>query len=253
MLGGPDAKGILRLMDRIEVWGLDVMSTGVILAWATEARERGIISENDTMGIKLGWGNYAAYIDTVRLIIEQPNKFYKALARGVEHAASLYGGEDYALAFGGNEMPGYHTGPGAHIGVLTGARHSHLDNAGYSVDQKKKQLSPEKLAEALLPEEHWRQILSSLVICFFTRGIYKPDTVLKTLHLAGFDLAPEDLYRIGKEIHRAKYRFKTREGFSLDNLRLPKRIFETPSSIGKLDEEFIRKTIEHFKQALFKK
>ena len=54
-MGGPDAKGILRLMDRIEVWGLDVMSTGVILAWATEARERGIISENDTMGIKLGW------------------------------------------------------------------------------------------------------------------------------------------------------------------------------------------------------
>ena len=104
-------------------------------------------------GIKLGWGDYAAYIDAVRLIIKQPNKFYKALARGVEHAASLYGGQDYALAFGGNEMPG------AHIGVLTGARHSHLDNAGYSVDQKvltKKQLSPEKFAEDLLSEERWR-------------------------------------------------------------------------------------------------
>jgi aldehyde:ferredoxin oxidoreductase len=256
MLGGSDAKGILKLMDRIEVWGLDVMSTGVIMAWATEAQERGIISENDTMGIKLGWGNYAAYIDAVRLIIEQPNEFYKALSHGVEHAASLYGGEEYALAFGGNEMPGYHTGPGAHIGVLTGARHSHLDNAGYGVDQKvltKKQLSPEKLAEDLLSEERWRQILSSLVICFFAREIYQPDTVSKALHLAGFDLAPEDLYRIGEEIHRAKYRFKTREGFSLDNLRLPKRILETPSSSGKLDEEFIRVAIEHFKKALFQK
>lgn len=256
MLGGSDARGILKLMDRIEVWGLDVMSTGVILAWATEARERGIISEKETMGIKFGWGNYAAYIDAVRLIIEQPNKFYKALAHGVEHAASLYGGQDYALAFGGNEMPGYHTGPGAHIGVLAGARHSHLDSAGYDVDQKaltKKQLSPEKLAEALLAEEHWRQTLSSLVICFFARGIYQIDTVLKALHSAGFDLVPEDLYRIGEEIHRAKYRFKIREGFSLDNLRLPKRIFETPSSIGKLDKEFICKTIEHFKQALFQK
>jgi len=256
MLGGSDAKGILKLMDWIEVWGLDVMSTGVILAWATEARKRGIISEKETMGIKLGWGDYTAYIDAVRLIIEQPNKFYKALARGVEHAASLYGGQDYALAFGGNEMPGYHTGPGAHIGVLTGARHSHLDNAGYSVDQKaltKKQLSPEKLAEALLAEERWRQILSGLVICFFARGIYKPETVLKALHLAGFNLTPEDLYRIGEDIHREKYRFKIREGFSLDNLRLPKRIFETSSSLGKLDKEYIRKTIEHFKQALFKK
>ncbi len=256
MLGGSDAKGILKLMDRIEVWGLDVMSTGVILAWATEAQERGIISEKETMGIKLSWGSYASYIDVVRLIIEQPNKFYKALAHGVEHAASLYGGEEYALAFGGNEMPGYHTGPGAHIGVLTGARHSHLDNAGYSVDQNiltKKQLSPEKLAETLLAEEHWRQILSSLVICFFAREIYQPDTVSKALHLAGFDLAPKDFYRIGEDIHRTKHRFKIREGFSLNNLRLPKRIFETPSSIGKLDEEYIRKTIEHFKKALFQK
>ena len=246
MLGGSDPRGFLKLMDMIEVWGLDVMSTGVILAWATEAQEKGIISDTETMGIKLGWGNYAAYIDAVRLIIEQPNEFYKALARGVLHAASIYGGEDYALAFGGNEMPGYHTGPGAHIGVLIGARHSHLDNAGYSVDQKiliKEQISPEELVGTLLAEERWRQVLSSLVICFFARGIYQPDTICKSLNSAGFNLTHADLDRIGEEIHREKYRFKIREGFSLENLRLPGRIFETQSPVGKLDEEFIRKAI----------
>jgi aldehyde:ferredoxin oxidoreductase len=246
MLGGSDANGFLKLMDRIEMWGIDVMSAGVILAWATEAQRSGIISDTETMGIKLEWGNYAAYIDAVRLIIEQPNKFYKALARGVLHAASIYGGEDYALAFGGNEMPGYHTGPGAHIGVLIGARHSHLDNAGYSVDQKvliEKQISPEELVGTLLAEERWRQTLSSLVICFFARGIYQPDTICKSLHSAGFDLTPDDLYRIGEEIHREKYRFKIREGFSLENPILPRRIFETRSPVGKLDEKFIRKAI----------
>ena len=255
MLGGSDPKGVLRLMERIEVWGLDAMSTGVVLAWATEAQERGAISEKETMGIKLGWGDYTAYMDAVQLLIEQPNEFYQALSRGVEHAASLYGGEDYALAFGGNEMPGYHTGPGAHIGVLIGARHSHLDNAGYSVDQKtlakKKPTSPEELAEALLAEERWRQVLASLVVCFFARGIYQPDVASKALHLAGFDIAPEALHHIGEEIHREKYRFKTREGFSLDKLRLPKRIFETPSPLGKLDEKFIRGAIEHVKKMLF--
>jgi len=143
-------------------------------------------------------------------------------------------------------MPGYHTGPGAHIGVLIGARHSHLDNAGYSVDQKiliKEQISPEELVGTLLAEERWRQSLSSLVICFFARGIYQPDTIYKSLHSAGFDLTPADLDRIGEEIHREKYRFKIREGFSLENLRLPGRIFETQSPVGKLDEEFIRKAI----------
>jgi aldehyde:ferredoxin oxidoreductase len=254
MLGVSNTKGLLKLMDQIETVGLDVMSTGVILAWATEAQERRIISEKETKGIKFSWGDYNAYINAVRLIIEQPNEFYNTLAHGVEHAASRYGGEDYALSFGGNEMPGYHTGPGAHIGVLVGARHSHLDNAGYSADQKsllaKKQNSPEELAESLLSEERWRQILSSLVVCFFARGIYKPEIVSKALKSSGFDLAIDDLNRIGEEIHREKYRFKIREGFSLDNLRLPKRIFETPSPMGKVDEKFIRETIEHVKKAL---
>jgi aldehyde:ferredoxin oxidoreductase len=253
MLGISDARGFLKLMDRVEAWGLDAMSTGVVLAWATEARERGLISEKETMGTKLGWGDSNAYIEAVGHILKQPNQFYKALCRGVEHAASLYGGKDFALALGTNEMPGYHTGPGAHIGVLIGTRHSHLDNAGYSIDQKvlvKQQLSPAELVENLLKEERWRQILSSLVICFFARGIYGPDIVLKTLGIAGFELNPEDLSRIDEEIHREKYRFKTREGFSLDNLRLPKRIFETPSPINGLDEKYVRAGVEYAKKVL---
>ncbi|HEY92261.1 MAG TPA: aldehyde ferredoxin oxidoreductase family protein [Dehalococcoidia bacterium] len=256
MLGVSEPKGFLKLMEQIEVLGLDVMSTGVVLAWATEAQQKGIISKKETMGIKLSWGDHTAYMDTVSLIIKQPNEFFEALSCGVEHAASLYGGQDYALAFGGNEMPGYHTGPGAHIGVLIGARHSHLDNAGYSIDQKakiKENLgSAEELAESLLAEERWRQILASLVICFFARGIYQPDVVLKALHLTGFDVTPEALLGIGEEIHKEKYRFKTREGFSLDKLRLPKRILETPSPLGKLDEKFIHRAIEYVKKSLSK-
>ena len=253
MLGISNAEGFLKLMDRIEAWGLDAISTGVVLAWASEAQERRIISEKETMGVKLSWGDYAAYIDAVRLIVEQPNKLYQALGHGVDHAASVYGGEEFALAFGKNEMPGYHTGAAAHIGVLIGARHSHLGNAGYSLDQKvlvKRQLRPEELAEALLAEERWRQVLSSLVICFFARGIYSPDLVSRALHLAGFELTPQDFQEIGEEIHREKYRFKFREGFSLDNIRLPKRILGTPSPTGRLDEGFIRTVVDHVKKTL---
>ncbi len=255
MLGVSDARGFLRLMEQVEVFGLDVMSTGVVLAWATEAMERGIISEKETSGLKLNWGDYRVYMDAVRLIVEQPTDFYKALARGVDYSASAFGGENHALAFGTNEMPGYHTGPAAYVGVLIGSRHSHLDNAGYSVDQKvlaKKQISPEELAESLLSEERWRQILSSLVICFFARGIYGVDTVLRALRSAGFDLSEVDLNRIGKEIHLDKYRFKIREGFELTTSSLPMRIFETPTPVGKLDKQFICDAVEHVRKLLFK-
>ncbi len=253
MLGVSDANGFLRLMEQVEVFALDAMTTGVVLSWATEAQEHGLISEKDAMGIKFVWGDYNAYMEAVQLIVRQPNEFYKALARGVEYASSRYGGKDFALAFGGNEMPGYHTGPATYIGALTGARHSHLDNAGYSIDQKivaKKQSSPEEIAEALVSEECWRQILSSLVVCFFARGIYEPQRVSSALQSAGFNLSTTELVRIGEEIHTNKYRFKTREGFTLDGLRLPRRIFDVPTLTGKLDEKIIRAAIEHIRKIL---
>ncbi len=253
MLGVGDAEGLLRLLDKVEVVGLDAMSTGPVLSWATEALEKDLVSEKETDGIGLRWGDWKGYLKAIGKIISQPNDFYKALARGVEHASSIYGGEDYALAFGGNEMPGYHTGPAAHIGHLVGARHGHLDNAGYSVDQKvlvEKELSPEELGDMLVKEESWRQVLSSLVVCFFAREIFDSKMVLACLGSAGIEMDPEELLEMGRNIHREKNRFKTREGFSFDNLRIPGRIFDVKSPVSDLNEAYVRATIEHIKKRL---
>lgn len=251
MLGVSNAHDLLRLIDKVETYAMDAMSTGVTLAWATEAQRQGLISERETNGLKLEWGEAEEYIKAIDLIIKQPNEFYQALARGVEYASTKYGGGEYALSFGGNEMPGYHTGPAAHIGFLIGARHSHLDNAGYSIDQKtliEKQLSPEELVEKLIEEESWRQILSSLVVCFFARGVYQPRVVEETLRVTGFNI--DDPKKLGREILEEKYRFKTREGFNLRNLSIPKRILETSSAIGEIDGEYIRRSIEYAEETL---
>ena len=253
MLAVSDPAKILKLMDRIEALGLDAMTTGVVLAWATEAQEKGLISTKETDGIALAWNDCAAYLEAVERIVSQPTEFYQALAHGVDYAAKRYGGAEFALAFGGNEMPGYHTGPAAHLGQLMGARHSHLDNAGYSVDQKvltKKKLTPQELVGELLAEERWRQILSSLVVCFFARGIYVPELVAKTLQVAGFNLSTDDLSRIGEAIHREKYRFKIREGFSPEDLRIPRRIFETKAVVQGWDEAYLRSALAHLREAV---
>lgn len=254
MLGLGDPPGMLRLMDEIEVQGLDVMSAGVVLAWATEAFERGLIGEEETGGLRLAFGDAETYIEAVKRIVSQPNDFYRALACGVDHAASIYGGEGFALAFGRNEMPGYHTGPGCHLGYLTGARHSHLDSSGYSIDQTAKQqdghLTPEGFAQALLKEERWRQVLNSLVICLFARGVYDPETVQEALACAGFERSAEALEGLGVEILRRKYAFKRREGFSLPDIRIPRRIVETPTPFGPFDEEFLRQAIQHYEGSL---
>jgi aldehyde:ferredoxin oxidoreductase len=254
MVGIFDEKAMLHLIDAVEIWGLDAMSTGVVLAWATEAQEKGLITQNETLGLTLRFGDEPSYAKAVEYVVKQPNEFYSALARGVDFASKRYGGEEYALAFGGNEMPGYHTGPVSHVGHLTGSRHSHLDAAGYSVDQaalKDKLPDPKGAAAKLLKEEAWRQVLSSLVVCFFARGIYDKDTVAKALTTAGHKMAPEALDGIGMEILREKNRFKEREGFNAKELRIPRRIFETDSPLGKVDEKYLRESVEEFYRLLY--
>ena len=254
MLGGNDVPGMLQLLDEMEVQGLDAISTGVVLAWATEALERGVISTEETGGLVLSWGDYAGYIQAVRRIVAGRNDFYRILGQGVERAAAHYGGRDWALAFGENEMPGYHTGPACHLTYLTGARHSHLDSAGYSLDQnalaRGETLSAEGIAQALWAEEAWRQVLSSLVICFFARGIYRPETVEQALAAIGHERTQEELRHLGEETLRLKHAFKEREGFDLLQVRIPRRILETPTPHGALDEAFLRQAIAAYKRLL---
>ena len=247
MLGISDTSGLLKLIDEVEVGGLDAISTGVVLAWATEAYKKGLIKLGDSL-VDLDWGKADAYREAVKLIIDQPNEFYKALAMGVDYASKIYGGSEFALSFGGNEMPGYHTGPAAHIGYLIGSRHSHLDAAGYSIDQKIKNLSPQEIVDKLIEEESWRQILSSLVVCYFARGIYEPSIVKKALNALGYELDEERLKELGRRIYEDKQALKASEGFKPYELRFPERIFEVPTFHGSIDKNYMKAALEYYSQ-----
>lgn len=253
MLGIDRPEDLLELIDTVEKLCIDAMSTGVILAWATEMMERGNISVKETDGLELKWGDAKGYIEAVQKIVMQSNDFYRALARGSAYASSVYGGKEFALAFGGNEMPGYHTGPAAHLGFLLGCRHSHLDNAGYSIDQKdlvEGTLSAAEIVDKIMREEEWRQVLSGLVICFFARGVYTPEVVREALAVSGLSKTDEEIGEIGRRVYLEKYRFKFREGFSFDKLEIPERIFETPSPTMPFDRKFMQEALSYAKEKI---
>ena len=92
MLGGKDGqhdtRGMFALLDMADSLGLDVMSMGCTLAWATEAFERGVIGPKETDGLMLAWGDYPTYVQAAERIISQPNDFYAALLarRGVRRS-----------------------------------------------------------------------------------------------------------------------------------------------------------------------
>ncbi|GAB4282550.1 MAG: aldehyde ferredoxin oxidoreductase family protein [Marinilabiliales bacterium] len=248
MLGIFNPEDILKIIDLVEIYGMDAMSIGNILSWLTEAYENKIITENDTMGLIPEWGNVTTYMQLLDNIVKKTNEFYSDLAKGVYYASQKYGGKEYAMNFGKNEMPGYHSGPAAYLGFTLGTRHSHLDNAGYSIDQSDlihEYIAPDKIVDSLIQEESFRQILSSLVICFFARGIYNKEIILNALKTVGISIDEKTLLQTGLEIYKMKYKFKFQEGFKFDINDIPERIFETKDPTGLIKKEYISEALKY--------
>jgi aldehyde:ferredoxin oxidoreductase len=248
-LGIKTSDEILQLIEVVEEEGLDAMSAGVVLGWATEAYMKKLVTEEQTI-VPLAFGNTENYIKALKCISDGQNEFYKALAQGADKASDIYGGKEFAMTFAKNEMPGYHTGYGAIVGAAVGARHSHLCNGGYSVDQSMKEFNKEKMVDALLAEEKERCMLNSLVICLFARKVYDRKTILAALNSIGNEYNDEDLTAIGERIYKTKLRIKKSLGFDQMSVKLPKRLFETPSLSGQLDEKVAYELIEMYNKRL---
>jgi len=244
-LGVKTTDEILAIIEDVEEYGLDAMSTGVCLGWATEALEHGYITKEDTM-TDLKFGDSQSYIKAIHYLSTGANKFYRILGKGSRFASTKYGGENFAMQIAGNEMAGYHTGYGALVGAAVGARHSHLCNGGYGIDQNMKEFNEDEYVDKLFSEECERCMTNSLVMCLFARRIYDRQTILDALNSIGWNLVNDDLTAIGKRIYQTKLQIKNTLGFQQKSVKLPKRFFETPSMHGKLDEETAYRMIKKY-------
>ncbi|MEM3088603.1 MAG: aldehyde ferredoxin oxidoreductase C-terminal domain-containing protein, partial [Candidatus Bathyarchaeia archaeon] len=246
---------LLKLILLADEYGLDAMMLGTVLAWVTEAYEKGLISTSETLNVKPCWGDVESYIQITKNIVKMPNLFYTKLAQGVAEACEKYGGKDFAMAIGKNGLAGYLTGYAAFLGTLVGARHSHNSNAGYSIDQEacKSSLTHSEMVDKLIEEENWRCIQTSLVICLFARGIYTEEKVVEALKLVGINRSIDELKKLGREIFQNQYKFKFREGFDFHKENLPNRIFETPTLMGKLDRNVFTAMLAKYISKRFKR
>jgi aldehyde:ferredoxin oxidoreductase len=243
-----DPNEVLLLIGCCERLGVDAIMTGAVLAWATEAYEKGFIGIEETMGVRPQWGNVSTYLEMIENIANVRNEYYNVLGHGVDAAALRYGGKDFAVSIGKNSLAGYFTGYGHVVGTLVGARHSHLSNAGYSIDQMAAltNMEPEEIVEALVEEEDWLNVLNSLVACYFSRDIYVREIVVKTLVAVGINRSESELMRLGREISSNFYNYKQREGFDLTKENIPKRLLEVEGPTGRLDPEVIKRMVSHY-------
>ncbi|MEM3074031.1 MAG: aldehyde ferredoxin oxidoreductase N-terminal domain-containing protein [Nitrososphaerales archaeon] len=247
-LGISEPSRILELIELCEDLGLDAMMTGSVLAWVTEACERGVLDEK-ILGIKQKWGDPDnIYPQMIRRIAESKDPFYAKLAQGLVKASERYGGNEFAASLGGNSPAGYATGYGHIVGTLVGARHSHLSNSGYSIDQQiiSGKAKVDDIAEFLVRQENWLYVLYSLVACYFSRSVYTPEYVVEALTTVGINTTKEELEKLGMKVFHNLYKFKMQEGFDLEKQYIPKLLKELDTPIGRLEPQTLNKIVKRY-------
>lgn len=100
-LGIDDVNAIMENHTLCNDLGLDNYAA-LAIAWAFEAFQRGVITEKDTDGLQLTWGNAQAVHDLL-LKIAYRDGFGNWLADGVKVASEHFGGTEYAMQVKGLE------------------------------------------------------------------------------------------------------------------------------------------------------
>jgi aldehyde:ferredoxin oxidoreductase len=90
-----------ELTDR---YGMDCISAGSTIAYATEAFQTGLITKEDTGGVELDWDKPELLVELVRMIAFREG-FGDELAEGSRAMSEKYGGSEFAIHVKGLEAP----------------------------------------------------------------------------------------------------------------------------------------------------
>ncbi|WP_051617207.1 aldehyde ferredoxin oxidoreductase N-terminal domain-containing protein [Desulfonatronovibrio hydrogenovorans] len=248
MLGITSAPGVLTLLEEVEKLGLDAISAGVALAWATEALEKGVVGIDQTI-VDLQFGNVQAYVQALTHLAGQDNEFYLELGKGALVAAEKYGGEDFACVLG-QEMAGYATGENYFVSQALGFRHSHLDTGAYSFDQEEQARDIHKSIDYMQSQEIYRILMCSVAGCLFGRKAYPKETILKALNSTGLDYSEQELDQAVQAIQAHRWAIKFRTGFNPDEIKIPGRFLEVETWKGRTDPDYLFKLKEKYQEVL---
>ena len=234
-----------RLADEL---GLDTISAGVVIGFAMELYEKGILGPEDTGGLALNFGNHEAMVTLLRFMAYR-NGIGDLLADGVKIAAEKIGKDScqYAMHVKGLELPGYDVrGAKAHglnyATAFTGADH----NRGYAFQEIFGIPIPEAVDRLTIKGKgqltKWNQDVRTATadcptMCVFLLDMAVPhmateNTAALMEAVTGLVYTPEDVARVGERINNLAKAFNVREGFTRADDTLPRRLMTEPLQTG---------------------
>ncbi len=231
---------IIEAIYQCDYYGMDGISTGVIVSFAMDCYEHGILSKKDTDGLDLRFGNAEAMVEMIKRIGSRKGWLGDVLAEGSMRAAEKIGKGTvkYANHIKGLELPGYdlRTLQTAALGFAVSFRGAcHLRSGAYSPDVKGKvnRFKIEKgRGKIVMKGEDTYNIIDSLILCKFSRGVYyeELEDMAKYYTLAtGFKMTPAELSQAGERINNLARVLNIREGKGTREYdQLPPKIMNVP-------------------------
>lgn len=241
-----DLEVIAYLNDLCNRYGIDTISMGGTLAFTLEAFEKKLISEKDTGGVKLRWGDP----ETLALLIEHTayrRGFGSLLAEGSARLAEKFGGSEFAIHVKGLEIPAYDPRGVKGMGLSyatsnRGGCHLRAYLVMSEILSSPRYLNPLKVegkAELVRSLQDIYAMLDSLIMCKFTCFAlfqtlkYEPKFYARLLATAtGFYFDEEEFRKAGERIYNLERLFNVREGFDYRHDSLPARLLTSPLPEG---------------------
>ena len=212
---------IARANHICNAYGLDTISTGTIIAFATECYEQGIINKSDTDGIELTWGNHRGMLDMLEKIAKREG-FGDVLADGVKKAAERIGkkAEKYAVHIGGQEL-GMHDPKFGFPLPAGGSR-----PAVYQMDA-----TPGRHTTGFGPNNFHIYVINAAGLCAFCElhGVNPNKYMMDFMNaIMGWDVTIEELRKTGERIANMRHVFTLREGNNPLKRKIHPRIIGRP-------------------------
>ena len=247
-----DLKAIAKGNEICNRYCIDTISAGMTIAFACECFEEGLISGSDTDGLELRFGDADLMIRLLEMIARREG-FGDHLAEGSARLAQQWGIQDKPchLAVKGQEIsmhdPRVKVGVGIGFAVSPyGADHmtaAHdtvfVNENSFALNSVKPlgiyepmhatNISTQKVRNYKLLENFWRT-LDALGLCVFgyaPRGVMPINTMVKCVDaVTGWKTSLFELMRAGERGTMIARAFNSREGFTVKDDRLPKRLFD---------------------------
>ena len=229
---------VIKAIELCNWYGVDGISAGVIVAFAMDCYENGILTEKDLDGLDARFGNHEALVRLIEKIGRREG-IGDILAEGVKIAGEKIGkgAEKLAQHIKGVEATGYDlrslkTAALGYAVSFRGADHNRHGAYAFDVKGKFNRLKYERgRAKAVKDIEDLYTIIDSLIICKFSRGTYyKEFEDLAKLYslLTGFETTPEEMRLKGERINNLARVINIREGFSRKDDTLPYKVMHHP-------------------------